>query len=106
MSLRPFLLRRLCRRWLQSVFRFHFSLMASRATDGTIAAIVFVQNVVDHGEHIAGGLFGRYIIFLPMVLDVAMGTLHSQRLRKEIHDKRELAGRNTLQALNVMKHFF
>jgi len=51
--------------------------MASRATDGTIAAVVFVQNIMDHSEHIAGGLFGRYIIFLPMVLDVAMGTLHS-----------------------------
>jgi len=46
--------------------------MASRATDGTIATVVFMQNVMDHGKHVAGGLFGRDIVFFPMILNVAM----------------------------------
>ena len=45
--------------------------MASGATDGTIAAVVFVQYVMDHGQHVAASVWPPHRL-LPNVVNVAM----------------------------------
>src|SRR5215813_8738130 len=84
-------------------FRLNGAFVASIAADLALVAVKGVNDVSHHDQHLARGLLGFLVIFLPLIGHVAVRALHSERVAEEIHNQWKSAGGNTFQALDIVK---
>src|SRR5215472_7682620 len=87
-------------------FRLNGAFVASIAADLALVAVKGVNDVSHHDQHLARGLLGFLVIFLPLIGHVAVRALHSERVAEEIHDQWKSACGNTFQGLDIVKNFF